>query len=226
MFTNPRKRKQTKIWFFATWLVWFCFAWFIRGRENTSSHFSILALILKLHCQGWKVSYGWMQHAETQNGKMGFLDLAWLPDILEYPGVLDSDRKWKVLIRFRAFKSHPCFYGFWLRAFTFSWIKFFLIFSVIDCQVSEWSSWSKCNVACGTGTSIRTREVRWDYFHYGYCHCNDLGWFFPHLPQVLRPESNGGVQCPPLEEKKTCKASKCSKNRLDKISALRGEQKE
>jgi len=67
---------------------------------------------------------------------------------------------------------------------------------VIDCQVSEWSSWSKCNVACGTGTSIRRR-------------------------QIIRPESNGGVQCPPLEEKRTCKASQCSKRRLDKISALR-----
>lgn len=67
---------------------------------------------------------------------------------------------------------------------------------VIDCQVSDWSSWTKCDVACGIGTSVRTREI-------------------------LRPESNGGVQCPSLEEKKTCKASQCSKRRLDKISALR-----
>lgn len=67
---------------------------------------------------------------------------------------------------------------------------------VIDCKVSEWSSWSKCNVACGIGTSIRTR-------------------------QIIRPESNGGLQCPPLEEKRTCKASQCSKRRLDKISAFR-----
>jgi len=67
---------------------------------------------------------------------------------------------------------------------------------VIDCQVSEWSSWSKCNVACGIGTSIRTREI-------------------------IRPESNGGVQCPPLEEKRTCKASKCSKRNRDRVSAFR-----
>jgi len=67
---------------------------------------------------------------------------------------------------------------------------------VIDCKVSEWSSWSKCNVACGIGTSVRTR-------------------------QIIRPESNGGLQCPPLEEKRTCKASQCSKRRLDKISAFR-----
>merc|ERR1719468_30127 len=67
---------------------------------------------------------------------------------------------------------------------------------VLDCQVSEWSSWSKCNVACGVGTSVRTR-------------------------QIIHPESNGGVQCPPLEEKRTCKGSQCSKRRLDKISALK-----
>jgi len=67
---------------------------------------------------------------------------------------------------------------------------------VIDCQVSEWSEWSKCNVACGKGTSTRTR-------------------------QVLRPESNGGLQCPHVEEKQGCKASKCSKRRLDKVSAHR-----
>lgn len=65
---------------------------------------------------------------------------------------------------------------------------------VIDCQVGEWSSWSKCNVACGIGTSIRTREL-------------------------IRPESNGGKQCPQLEEKRTCQASKCSNRNLDKFSA-------
>lgn len=67
---------------------------------------------------------------------------------------------------------------------------------VIDCQVSEWSDWSKCDVSCGIGTSERTREI-------------------------LRPESNGGNQCPVLEEKRTCHASKCSKRHLDKVSALR-----
>ena len=75
---------------------------------------------------------------------------------------------------------------------------FLFVLAVIDCQVSEWTSWSKCNVACGIGTSLRTREI-------------------------IRPESNGGVQCPPLEEKRTCTASQCSKRRLDKISALRGK---
>ena len=51
-------------------------------------------------------------------------------------------------------------------------------------------------MSCGTGTSVRTRPV-------------------------IRPEANGGVQCPVLEEKRTCEATRCSKNRLDKVSALR-----
>jgi len=67
---------------------------------------------------------------------------------------------------------------------------------VIDCQVSDWSDWSKCDVACGIGTSTRTREV-------------------------LRPESNGGRQCPSLEESRSCRATRCSTRQLDKISALK-----
>jgi len=67
---------------------------------------------------------------------------------------------------------------------------------VIDCQVSDWSDWSKCDVACGIGTLTRTREV-------------------------LRPESNGGRQCPSLEESRSCRATRCSSRQLDKISALK-----
>ena len=72
-------------------------------------------------------------------------------------------------------------------------------FLVIDCQVSDWSDWSKCDVACGIGTSSRTREV-------------------------IRPESNGGVQCPSLEESRSCRATRCSTRQLDKISALKGNK--
>ena len=83
---------------------------------------------------------------------------------------------------------------FWLSSsFKFS-------FLVIDCQVSDWSDWSKCDVACGIGTSSRTREV-------------------------IRPESNGGVQCPSLEESRSCRATRCSTRQLDKISALKGNKK-
>ena len=70
---------------------------------------------------------------------------------------------------------------------------------MIDCQVSDWSDWSKCDVACGIGTSTRTREV-------------------------LRPESNGGRQCPSLEESRSCRATRCSTRQLDKISALKGNK--
>ena len=71
---------------------------------------------------------------------------------------------------------------------------------MIDCQVSDWSDWSKCDVACGIGTLTRTREV-------------------------LRPESNGGRQCPSLEESRSCRATRCSSRQLDKISALKGNKK-
>ena len=74
----------------------------------------------------------------------------------------------------------------------------FVFFPVMDCEVSDWSDWSECDVSCGIGTSVRSRSI-------------------------LRPESNGGAECPVLEEKKTCKASRCSKRRLDQISALRGK---
>ena len=76
-------------------------------------------------------------------------------------------------------------------------IYFYSTHIVIDCQVSEWSNWSKCDVVCGIGTSTRTREI-------------------------LRPESNGGRQCPPLEESRSCRATKCSTRYLDKTSALKG----
>lgn len=53
---------------------------------------------------------------------------------------------------------------------------------VIDCQVSAWTSWSPCSSPCGLGKATRTRKI-------------------------LRPESNGGVSCPDLEQHKACKGS-------------------
>jgi len=67
---------------------------------------------------------------------------------------------------------------------------------VMDCKVGEWSDWSSCDVTCGTGTSTRHR-------------------------QVVHPESNGGAQCPTLEERKPCSATQCSKRYRDKVSALK-----
>eukprot|EP00096_Caligus_rogercresseyi_P013534 TRINITY_DN6173_c0_g1_i1.p1 TRINITY_DN6173_c0_g1~~TRINITY_DN6173_c0_g1_i1.p1 ORF type:complete len:308 (+),score=63.44 TRINITY_DN6173_c0_g1_i1:79-1002(+) len=55
---------------------------------------------------------------------------------------------------------------------------------VIDCSVSDWSDWGPCDVDCGSGNSIRKREI-------------------------LHPPSNGGDECPVLEEKRPCKARDC-----------------
>jgi len=55
---------------------------------------------------------------------------------------------------------------------------------VLDCEVSAWSSWSPCTSSCGSGTSSRSRTV-------------------------TRPESNGGVSCPDLHQKKACRGDSC-----------------
>ena len=43
--------------------------------------------------------------------------------------------------------------------------------------------------------------------------------------RILPPNSALSLQCPPLEEKQTCKASKCSKRNRDRVSAFRGMYK-
>lgn len=76
---------------------------------------------------------------------------------------------------------------------------------VIDCQVSPWSMWSGCSSPCGPGRAGRTRTV-------------------------LRPESNGGVSCPDLEQHRACtgRAESCRRDATsspgrgaDRQSALR-----
>jgi len=59
---------------------------------------------------------------------------------------------------------------------------------VIDCKVTEWSSWSSCDSSCGLGMAKRTREV-------------------------THPASNGGEICPLLEESKACSGRQCSTRR-------------
>jgi len=51
---------------------------------------------------------------------------------------------------------------------------------VLDCEVSDWSSWSPCSSSCGAGTSNRHRTV-------------------------TRQEINGGVSCPDLHQAKACR---------------------
>ena len=54
----------------------------------------------------------------------------------------------------------------------------------IDCVVSAWSAWSKCDEDCGGGFQTRSRKVT-------------------TLP------SHGGAKCPVLEETQACNEHKC-----------------
>jgi Spondin-like TSP1 domain/Thrombospondin type 1 domain len=57
----------------------------------------------------------------------------------------------------------------------------------VDCQVSDWSSWSACSATCGPGTRTRTRKV-------------------------VMPADNDGQACPPLTETEACKDKDCAIN--------------
>ena len=67
---------------------------------------------------------------------------------------------------------------------------------MIDCSVSDWHSWSECDVKCGTGMMSRARTV------------------------MTAPE-NGGKHCPSLLQKRGCQGHKCH-NHHDR-KALRGK---
>jgi len=54
----------------------------------------------------------------------------------------------------------------------------------VNCEVSAWSSWSTCTETCGGGTQTRTRTV-------------------------ITPASNGGADCPVLEETRACNEQPC-----------------
>ncbi|ODM96426.1 Spondin-1 [Orchesella cincta] len=57
----------------------------------------------------------------------------------------------------------------------------------VDCDLSEWTPWSKCSVACGRGHKYRTRYIK-------------------------VPSQNGGAPCPNLEHKRKCKGTQCPPN--------------
>ena len=54
----------------------------------------------------------------------------------------------------------------------------------IKCQVSSWSSWSRCDVTCGNGTQSRDRNI------------------------IVEPSTNGGT-CPRLTDARTCANNPC-----------------
>jgi len=69
---------------------------------------------------------------------------------------------------------------------------------VIDCKLSEWSSWSSCSSKCGKGEAVRTRSI-------------------------IHPPANGGAECGDQKQSRICRAAvECENLRKpDTVSALR-----
>ncbi|XP_036338693.1 somatomedin-B and thrombospondin type-1 domain-containing protein isoform X2 [Rhagoletis pomonella] len=63
---------------------------------------------------------------------------------------------------------------------------------VIDCQVGDWTPWSECDESCGTGITLRTRNMT-------------------QAPQ------NGGKHCPTLTQKRSCQGFRCHGERGKRI---------
>ena len=61
----------------------------------------------------------------------------------------------------------------------------------VDCNLTEWTSWSSCTITCSGGTQMRNRSV-------------------------LRSEQFGGQACPELEETNGCNTKECPGNFNDK----------
>ena len=55
---------------------------------------------------------------------------------------------------------------------------------IVDCQVSEWTSWTNCSSECGGGTQTRSRNIN-------------------------IPSANGGKECPILSESQSCNNQAC-----------------
>jgi len=73
-----------------------------------------------------------------------------------------------------------------------------------DCVMTEWSGWSECTQACGTGSSTRTRTVS-------------------------EPAANGGLPCGDIVELDPCNTARCPENRaailVDRIRKLELEDR-
>eukprot|EP01004_Peranema_trichophorum_P002386 NODE_144_length_3469_cov_340.552002_g122_i1.p1 GENE.NODE_144_length_3469_cov_340.552002_g122_i1~~NODE_144_length_3469_cov_340.552002_g122_i1.p1 ORF type:complete len:1105 (-),score=461.08 NODE_144_length_3469_cov_340.552002_g122_i1:155-2980(-) len=57
----------------------------------------------------------------------------------------------------------------------------------VDCQVSDWSSWSECTATCGGGKQYRTRKV-------------------------VKNSANGGSECPHQQETQSCNVQVCPRD--------------
>jgi Spondin-like TSP1 domain len=70
---------------------------------------------------------------------------------------------------------------------------------VIDCVLSEWSSWSGCDSACGRGVARRSRHV-------------------------IHPAANGGQECEALEQTRSCTGADgdCARKHRSTLSAFSG----
>ena len=70
--------------------------------------------------------------------------------------------------------------------------------SVVDCEVSKWSEWGRCDAMCGKGKQTRKRII-------------------------TRHPSPGGARCGQLEQKRNCLGTRCSRRYLRYKNPIRGE---
>ena len=79
--------------------------------------------------------------------------------------------------------------------------KFFFLFffSVVECKLSSWSEWSGCDRKCGKGVQSRSRVI------------------------VQHP-SAGRPPCEPLEQKRGCMGTRCSKRDRKYKNPIRGKK--